>query len=323
MRFIDSPDRQFWWDVALADPTATFYHSPLWNEIVIQTYPRMKDATIGMVTEDGTRAILPAVGNPSFVEGIMTQISSTYAGGYGGVIADGSLSRTHRMRMVEVRTGPLVEKLALNGNVLSPDTMYDGFEHWEAFSQIVSLDPDWDLIVEQFSRGRRSGMEKAKREGVEIRVADSDQDIREYFAAYQECLQRWGTEASSRYPWELFETIWEYAGMYPEHIQFWLAEVDGELASGILTFAWNEHVSYWHGASRKAFFDHRPNDLLHPTVMRHAKRSGRRIYDFNPSGGHDGVVQFKSRFGARKVFFHKAKQTHFLIEAIERHKGSD
>ena len=30
---------------------------------------------------------------------------------------------------------------------------------------------------------------------------------------------------------------------------------------------------------------------------------GFKIYDFNPSGGHEGVVRFKKSFGAKKRFF--------------------
>jgi hypothetical protein len=42
----------------------------------------------------------------------------------------------------------------------------------------------------------------------------------------------------------------------------------------------------------------RPNIILHSEIIRQCCEQGCRYYDFNPSGGHEGVDRFKALFGA-------------------------
>jgi hypothetical protein len=42
-------------------------------------------------------------------------------------------------------------------------------------------------------------------------------------------------------------------------------------------------------------------------MIEHYLGAGFAYYDFNPSGGHEGVVSFKSRFGAERREFVRAE----------------
>jgi lipid II:glycine glycyltransferase (peptidoglycan interpeptide bridge formation enzyme) len=43
--------------------------------------------------------------------------------------------------------------------------------------------------------------------------------------------------------------------------------------------------------------------LLYAQIIRDAHNQGYRYFDFNPSGGHEGVVHFKESFGAVRKYF--------------------
>ena len=60
---------------------------------------------------------------------------------------------------------------------------------------------------------------------------------------------------------------------------------------------------YWHGASLKQYFSLYPNNLLHWEIIKDGLNKGYKVYDFGPSGGMEGVIQFKRSFGSVKKEF--------------------
>lgn len=300
-------DRATWWEVAEACPSATFYESPLWHELVEDSLPNHEDRTCALAVHGEVVAVLPQVVVGRSQLGPSKKIS-TFAGCYGGMVAPQPVSEAERSFLYSrVLSGP-VDKLQVNENPFrsDPSQLPPGVELVaEDFTQVISLDQDFEEILSGFSDARRNGMHKAERLGVKVRRAEDMADYQAYYGAYEDSLERWGEDDAVRHPWSLFERGCEMAQAYPKHLQLWLAEVDGDVASGAWVFYWGEYVNYWHGASYARYLDHSPNDLLHPTIMQDAKRKGYRIYDFNPSGGHEGVVEFKRRFGAEKRFFRR------------------
>ena len=96
----------------------------------------------------------------------------------------------------------------------------------------------------------------------------------------------------------MFEIIYE---RHSPQIKLWLAHIDGKAVSGAICFYNNKHVVYWHGASLSDHAALRPANLLQAQLIEDAYRNGFWWYDFNPSGGLEGVEKFKTSFGARKL----------------------
>ena len=128
-----------------------------------------------------------------------------------------------------------------------------------------------------------------------IRQADSLEDWQTYFRVYEDSLIRWGEDATSRYGWELFEAMFRRNS---PHIQLWVAMYEGKLVAGDICFYAKRHVVAWHAAALEKFFHLRPVNLLRYEVIKNACEQGYSWYDLNPSGGHEGVKQFKKRLGA-------------------------
>ena len=324
MDILDDPSDSFCRDVAESCPWATFFHSPLWHELVTAAEPELSSSPVGFELDDGTRGYLPLLEQPAKAKGLIRRYESTFQGCYGGIVADGAVGPEHLEELLGEIQGANVQRIKLNGNPLTDWRLeLEDFEMETDYTHLLDLTQPWDEILSNMSRGHRSSMNKAQRNGVEVRASNDLEDFERYFEAYQASLERWGEDASSEYPWSFFEAVHEFANEYPEHIRLWLAEIDGELGSGALVFYWNRHLDYWHGAAHEEYFDDRPNNLLHPRIMEHAKGiedddGGQQfeIYDFNPSGGHEGVANFKSRFGSEKTEFDRGTYRNKLAKTV-------
>lgn len=299
MEILSEPDVDFLWDVVRDCSYATFYHTPVWHQIAEGVAPAHQSRPVGARLDNGTRVVLPLLK----IRPMLSRYVSTFAGCYGGLVADGPIPEGDATTLFRHVFSQSAKTFKFISNPIKEETRLPDLSSGEVeedFTQILTLDGSLDDIVSGYSRGHRSSLKKARREGVTVRPATSKGEYRSYFGAYEASLDRWGKDPSEGYSWELFEAAYELSKEHPDLITLWLALVDEEVASGALIFSWNQHVSYWHGAAHEEYFDYRPNNLLHTEIIREALEDGYRYYDFNPSGGYEGVVSFKSRFGAEK-----------------------
>jgi hypothetical protein len=315
MDILDSPEPEFWWDIARNCPYATFYHTPLWHRLAVETDSSRQDRSVGAVFDNGTRAVLPLLEQRK----VLKKYVSTFAGCYGGLIADGSIPNADAQALYEYVFTLGGKKFKFISNPLAdapPTPNVSDADVEDDFTHILELDRDLDAIVSEYSRGHRSSLNKGRRKGVTVRRGETLEDYQQYYEAYEASLERWGKDPSDGYPWDLFEHAHALSQDYPDAITLWLTCVGDAVASGALTFQWNRHVSYWHGAAHEEYFDYRPNNVLHTDIIGAALLEGYRYYDFNPSGGYDGVAQFKSRFGAKKRPVRRRTYTRSLLEAV-------
>lgn len=294
------PDVPFWEELVKKSPDSTFFHSPLWHEIVTQTYRDYTTATRGFEFDDGSKAVFPLIQTKE--GGILkgkSRLKSSVFGGYGGVIAERALA-AQEQQAIYAHLLSLRASISIDGNPFSTDAIPQTFTLKQDFTHVVALNTTEEQLYKRLSRGAKSNLNQALKKGVSIRIAHTPQDISRYFTVYQNTLERWGKAALFIYPEALFHNIFKRAG---DAAQLWLAEKDGTIIAGAIIFYWNRVASYWHGASLKDYFDCYPNNLLHMEIIKAALRRGYRYYDFGPSGGQQGVVRFKQSFGAERFAF--------------------
>lgn len=292
------PDWDEWWEIAESSQSSTFFHSPIWGELATV---RGYDPSPLTVSSGDNRWLFPAVKRHETYEKLgitktITIMESMFAGTYGGWISP---------NQTQLKDGNLCEKLEQKadiiltaGNPISDSEPINWIEQ-EDFTQILNLSPGYSELKDGFSDGRQWGINSAREKGVSIREATDREDWEGYYQAYQASLERWD-EPSSVYSWEFFERAFELSKEYPRNIRLWLAEIGDNIGSGALVFYWNQHADYWHAASHEEYFDYQPNDLLQAEIIKDASERGYQWYDFNPSGGHKGVVNFKREFGPEK-----------------------
>ncbi|MUV59841.1 peptidoglycan bridge formation glycyltransferase FemA/FemB family protein [Halobacterium sp. CBA1126] len=308
---MDDEDWRAWWNIAQSDSTATFFHSPLWAKVAEATgcdpapqFPStgQRDAVFPAVRETTSVSKLGATLNISILH-------STFAGCYGGIIAKDNATDAGEFYQ-EVKD--MADVVNVVGNPLRSEFDLD-WDSSEDFTQILDLSGGMDEVENGFTKSRQKGIDAARDKGVTVREANSESDWKTYFEAYQDSLERWDNPTSN-YDWPIFERIYDLGQEYPDHISLKLACVEGNIASGAIIFSWNQHVDYWHGASFSEYFDYNPNDLLQYSIIEDAIDAGYRWYDFNPSGGHEGVIQFKSEFGPERMKIYRRTHTDPKIE---------
>ena len=287
------PSDEQWDAIWSACDYATYFHSREWAEIW-SAHTRgsvVPDARL-IRFSDGMQALLPLSLRKRH-GGMIIDHFSCPGGTYGGWIAEDALRAEHAALLCDLlltRAGNLRWRL----NPYNPlEQLPPHVARSEEDTHVLDLAPGFGAVYRRWSKGHRSAVQKATKFGVAVRLADGLDDWRSYFEVYQDSLRRWGDAASSHYEWGLFEDI--FARNSPR-ARLWLAVHDAGVVAGALCFYARRHVVYWHGGALESALHVEPVKLLFHDVIQHASAEGFRWFDFNPSGGHEGVRVFKRGF---------------------------
>lgn len=285
-----SPER--WGEIAAACDHATWFHTHAWAEFW-QAESGLRPRGFLFRFDDNSEALVPASEDRALA-GLVRHTVSSATGKYGGWISDRALAADAAAQV----WGWLARRaLTLRRNPFCPEP--DGLP-WTRpdFTQAIDLEPGFDALMRGWSKKHLGSLAKAGQAGVSAREAGTPEEWREYFAIYQDSVRRWGDSAQAVHAWSVFERL---QALPAGTVRLWLAMHDGRAAAGAICFYHRRHVVYWHGASREDAMAHCPAFALLQLAMRHACDAGYRWFDFNPSGGLQGVVHFKAGFGAQRL----------------------
>ena len=321
---VEPTSAEEWERVARSCDYATFFHTPDWIEI----WHRFKGAQVvaaprTIIFQDEKRAVLPVATNRRG-KGLMTTLTSTMEGTFGGWISEDELGVPHALALAaylltdtggnvswrlnpydpfaaEIREYVRAQSGSIEMAASNSAKVVRCMHNWrlpllvEDETHAIDLSPGFAALFGSQSSSVRKA-KKARKAGVEVRLAETESEWREYYQVYLSSVERWG-EATS-YPWQLFAEIF---GMHSSKIKLWLARLDSKVVSGALCFSSRNHVVYWHGSSLKQYFELRPVNLLMLEIIKHTAEQGCTWYDFNPSGQLKGVITFKESFGAKPL----------------------
>jgi len=165
-------------------------------------------------------------------------------------------------------------------------------------TQVLNLTCGFDRVYKRWKKGHRAAPRQAQKAGVLVRSASTLQDWKAYYEVYQDSLNRWGDRASSRYSWRMFSELFKRGS---PNVVLWLATYQEKVVAGALCLYAKRHVAYWHGASLSEYFRLRAVNLIIYEAIKDACERGYCYFDFNPSGGHEGVKAFKKHFGTEAL----------------------
>ncbi len=287
------------WDrIAGSAPEATFYHTRTWADILTRTDPRRRSVAQAFELEDGAVAVLPVLEYRG-AGGLVRTYDSSSPGIYGGPIAERSLRQDEVESILDsVAFHGALTKVRLNGNPFASWRLRRGASHDGAFTQVLDLSCGFDAWLGNSSSSNRSNVRKAERSGITVRLASSVADYQAYYSVYEDTLRRWGERTLYREPLDLLLNSRECAD---DAVRLWLAEMDGAIVGGLFAVYHNEYVTGFHAASLQSHLKYKLNNLLHYEAIRDACDRGFRIYDMGPSGGQQGVIDFKSSLGAQHL----------------------
>lgn len=287
------------WDDAWRNcPYSTYFHSREWAEIWADyNQGKITPDPLKIALSDGTQIVLP-FSKEKILKGLAKRHISSPAGTFGGWLANASLDEPQQkllMQLIAKRYPDFIWRFNPYEKILHPGglgCLTEGETH------ALDLSIGFEEIYRGWTKGHASAARKARKARVEVCVAETLEDWKNYFRVYEDSLNRWGENTTSAYSWDIFGAVFRRAS---PNVRLWLAKHDGLMIAGALCFYSPTHVVYWHGAALSSHFELRPVNLLMYEVIKDASERGSKWFDFNPSGRLEGVMAFKRSFGAQAI----------------------
>ena len=271
--------------------TATFFHTPDWYQLW-KHYKGQEYQTFQFNFPSGNSAIIPLAKEKKHRR-LFTYYVSSPGGTYGGPVSKGILVTKEILAIEQYLLK--FKYITIRNNPLQP--VLNGLINKKESTQILNLKLSWEAIFKKWSKGHASAAKKSMREGITFRTAHLS-EWESYFEIYLKTLSRWEQPPARPYTWDLFSHLQK---IDEQKSKLWLAFKGDLPVAGALCFYFQKHVVYWHGASLEDYQAFKPVHGLQMHIIKEAIQKGYHWYDFNPSGGHDGVVRFKKGFGAEFV----------------------
>jgi CelD/BcsL family acetyltransferase involved in cellulose biosynthesis len=296
------------WDAfVLATPGATVFHHSGWLAALEHEngQPALK---LACVETDGTMSgILPLMatrGLPLGLGGASTgrRLSSLPRTPLAGPVATSDLALATLVRSAVARANSSGRSLQLKQAAGTLDDMVPGLrgEPWR-LSYVKPLPGDASQL--RFGNARNNArigwaVRRAKREGLRVRDATSEADLREWYRLYLD-TNRW--RGLPPRPYRFFRAALEHLG--PGGFLRLLVVDRGRsgrdtlIAGSVLLMLGDTTFYAFNGRKREAL-PMRPNDLLQWQAMHDATSAGCRWYDFGEvPEGNEGLASFKAKWG--------------------------
>jgi CelD/BcsL family acetyltransferase involved in cellulose biosynthesis len=165
---------------------------------------------------------------------------------------------------------------------------------WHRLDLRPELDDLWRAMHDSTHRAVR----KSQREGLTVKVAESEQDLRAFFEMHLKVRKyKYGLLAQ---PYAFFQSIWRHF-VEQHHGFLLLALSEGKIVAGDFFLDWKETLYYKFNASLPGDLSHRPNDLLIWEGIQHGKDLGLTYLDFGLSDiDQEGLIRYKRKFGTEE-----------------------
>lgn len=168
----------------------------------------------------------------------------------------------------------------------------------------LDLTKSEDELLANMSQSTRRKIRQADKQGVTVRAAQSENDLRALYDIYATTGSRQGFIVR---PWSYYFDLWEsFRTANLAHIL--MAEHAGQTLAGVVLFHFAQRVWYFYGMSSNDQRDLQPNYALQWAAIRWAKSQGYQLYDwwgapneFVEADSMWGVYRFKLGFGSQIV----------------------
>jgi serine/alanine adding enzyme len=171
---------------------------------------------------------------------------------------------------------------------------------------VIDLAPSEATLWQAISRGTRSGIQRARREGLSVeQVEPNDDALARFRELYLATMSRRGAAERWYFPQSYFSDCVRHLGR--DRSALFFARYGGEVAAAYLLLN-DASTAYYHfGASDERWLAYRPNNLLMYETMLWAKRRGLKRYHLGggvTADGTDTLLRFKSSFGGSRAMLY-------------------
>jgi hypothetical protein len=289
-----------WHNFVVNHPRGSIYHLPIWSELLEKTYG-YKRASLGF--EDGYGSllgVLPLMQKRGLLTGHCisslphTPLAGPLTNDYGvaNTLVSAAIERLPAMRRAWLQLK--LEPGQFNG-------LDDGLcsVPWRK-SYLLELPrrPEDLRFGDSRNHARITySVRKAARFGVQVKAADTEQELRAWYRLYLETMRQHTIPPT---PYRFFANAWTHLRPAGQ-LRLLVAKHRDEsrLLAGSLFFMFGRTVSYAFSASWRPGLSLRPNEAIHFRAIHDACREGYRRYDLGEvSRDNPTLADFKKKWAA-------------------------
>ncbi len=296
----------------------TFFQSRSWHELWAEVYGSGWRANAYKISfDDGHEIVLPVTEKSGIFD--KTFLSSP-EGTYGGAIYDGKkITAEHIKKSVNALEGNVTLRENPFDENLNLENSYNVFTGYD-FTQSVDVGKNWGTLKSNLSKEdvvRRK--EKAEKKGLEFEKKKFNEEILDsYYKIYQKCRESWGKSASNNYSRETLSKI----SSIKDKTDIWVVKYKDKIICCGPIFKQNKfHAVSWLTLADPDHLDKNPYDFIYYIMIKNYNKEGFSYFDFNPSGGHEGVVKFKEKFDTEKKTSRVLEKDSPLGRVVQKARG--
>jgi len=309
----DSPPAE-WDDFLAAHPAASFFHQPLWTELVCRHVQGSEPVWLAARRQGDLVGGLTAVRRR---RGLFARLISHHEGTCGGPLVAPGLAPEEQQRVFATileRYAALVggRTVALS---VSLDTVQEqrfgrlcsaaGWQRTEIPTAVLPLSGGIEHVEKHvFKKNRRNERNRSLKKGCQPGVTDDPAILAEYYPIYLESARRWRIEPA---PEGLLRDLLVQGrgAAFLTYVRF-----EGRVIGAHLSLHRGDRVTAWNGATLAEHNDKFPATLLIWTDLEEACRREAAVLDLGGSAGLTKLASFKKLLGAEEEI-----RGHYLKEA--------
>ncbi|MEM9775047.1 MAG: GNAT family N-acetyltransferase [Chloroflexota bacterium] len=323
IKHTQKPDLDTWWQIAKADPKATFYQTPAWLEVAKCMSDKYEDASFMGELESGVKFVFPLCSYSR--QWPLKRVYSVYDQCYGGVITDGPITAAEHTAILQAlpltkfSTFDLTEVPGVRHGQFPTD--YDIVEFNS--SEIPLAGRTFEEIFSQYTRTHRTNYRKGAKSGLSIRQADVNNMSAEFDLFYEIYLEtlnkRWGDDVQGDIlQLDYLRKFEKVVTKYSNNFLMWFVELEGKAISVATAYLWNGRLDGWVMATRPEYFKLRPSTYVITELLQYAVGQGYKLFHFGPNGDNQGLADFKRRFGAVQVPYRMVHRPSPVLNLVDR-----
>jgi hypothetical protein len=293
-----SLDREKALSLLKAFPRSTFFHTPIWLEVLVRAFTAFSG---GWITE---REGSELVGFMPYIEirkGPFRNLWAMPFGTYGDPIAS-SRPTAYRLieRFFEMSSRPGCRRAG--ASLLCTDVssgLPPGVNRQTEECRIIELEGTFDEYRSRIvSKKRRQLHNRSQRAGVRIEMIDSRDGFMALYYAYRRGSKDWG--GVHPYPLSLFEELF---ASRDEGVVFWGAVLDDEFLGGHIDLYFGGVAQAWQAGLTERASEFDISSMLVFSAVEEAYRRGMSEFNLGSSGRHSGIRFFKESLGGREYLY--------------------
>jgi len=282
------------WDhLLLSSQHHSFFHSSNWARVLHDSY---KYNPLYFTTIDNSNkmsALIPIVQIRSLITG--TRGTSLPFSDYSELLANDFLHFHNTfMQIINYARKAGWKYLEVRVHINLP--CYIPFFRYY-YGHTLELTPNEEEILSRIRHSTKTNIKKAAREGVQVKICNSAESIKEFYRLHCKTRKRHGLPPQ---PYFFFRKVFDHIISNNQGFVV-LASYKKKSIAGAVFFHFGKKAIFKYAASDNRYNHLRPNNLVIWEAIKRYSQNGYSIFCFGrTSPGNKGLLQFKSGWGAKQ-----------------------